>query len=373
MGSRFRNIAGKLLLSVAAVFLTLILLEGVFRLFDIGLGPLSGKGLFVEDKILGYRLKKNYYYDGEQITNSYGLHDDEFPLQKKPREKRILILGDSFTYGFTDFKDTYPQQLEKLLSQDSPVNPVQVINAGIPVYGLGQELEFLRGDGFQFQPEIVILGLFVGNDFTDFTGNLACVDGELIDHNVLENYSGFWGRLRLHTRIQFERLHLVRFLEDREWLEVSGLSEQESVLTIQHERYPLLLPNWYEKNYGAERWKVTCETLRRFRDLCRSRGVLFLLLIIPDMNQVDYKVLEEVVRRSGFGSMEAVADLPQRHLREFCGHESIPYLDVLLDFQEASLFKQLYLPNDTHFNSKGNKLLATLLRDYFRAHHMLIY
>jgi len=71
-------------------------------------------------------------YPGKNVEvriNSLGLRGEEITLEKPSGVKRILVLGDSYTYGvYVGNDETYPAVLEELFERDG--RNIQVINAG---------------------------------------------------------------------------------------------------------------------------------------------------------------------------------------------------------------------------------------------------
>jgi lysophospholipase L1-like esterase len=82
---------------------------------------------------------------------------------KPPGVFRILLLGDSQTFGWgLDDADTLGARLaSELRRPDAP--EVEVVNAGVPGYNTGQEAAFLRARGLDQEPDCVMV-LFIDND-----------------------------------------------------------------------------------------------------------------------------------------------------------------------------------------------------------------
>jgi len=98
--------------------------------------------------------------------NKAGYHDsDEFePGEELNKKKRILVLGDSFTWGATaPVGHAWVEVLERGLSRD---NDFIVWNTAIPAIGTRQELKTLEKYSAIMKPHIVLLGFYV-NDFDD--------------------------------------------------------------------------------------------------------------------------------------------------------------------------------------------------------------
>jgi hypothetical protein len=87
-------------------------------------------------------------------TNTKGLRGKkDFPYTKNKEKLRILMLGDSFTFGDEVSDDeTYSYYLQEMLPH------TEVINMGVHGYGHDQMLILLKEEGVKYQPDIVILG-----------------------------------------------------------------------------------------------------------------------------------------------------------------------------------------------------------------------
>ncbi len=87
-------------------------------------------------------------------SNSRGLRGrSEYSYSRTPGKERILVLGDSFTFG-TDVSDdeTYSHYLQSSLSN------AEVLNFGVQGYGQDQILLYLQKEGVKYHPDIVVLG-----------------------------------------------------------------------------------------------------------------------------------------------------------------------------------------------------------------------
>jgi len=68
----------------------------------------------------------------EVHTNALGFRDQEFESPKPPETYRVMVLGDSFTWGQgLAVKDRYSNLLQELLQQKMPEKRVEVLNFGI--------------------------------------------------------------------------------------------------------------------------------------------------------------------------------------------------------------------------------------------------
>jgi len=128
-------------------------------------------GFYVSDAVRGQRLSPGYrgWFAGVPVRiNLLGFRDErDYDLDKKDGTFRILVFGDSVTFGHGTLSETtYPFLLEQRLKQWRPEVNWEVWNLAVPGYNTGQELEYLREVGPIYKPDLVIIG-FYPNDFTD--------------------------------------------------------------------------------------------------------------------------------------------------------------------------------------------------------------
>ena len=134
-------------------------------------------GFYLTDAWRGQRLAPGYrgWFAGVPVQiNSLGFRDPrEYTVEKAVGTFRILVIGDSVTFGHgATFETTYPYLLEQRLKQWRPEVRWEVWNLGVPGYNTRQELTYLTEVGPRFRPDLVIIG-FYSNDFTanDATGD----------------------------------------------------------------------------------------------------------------------------------------------------------------------------------------------------------
>ena len=113
-------------------------------------------------------------------TNSRGLRGrTEYTYEPTPGTLRIVVLGDSFTFGDGVSDDeTYCANLQTILPH------VEIINMGVHGYGHDQMLILFREEGVKYRPDIVLLG-FAAADmprnrllFRDYAKPAFMIDGE---------------------------------------------------------------------------------------------------------------------------------------------------------------------------------------------------
>ncbi len=95
-------------------------------------------------------------------TNRHGWRDDERELARTPGRRRILALGDSFTFGQgVDRRERFTERLAAALPA------TEVVNLGMCATGPDQHLLIHEHEGRNYAPDLVLLTLFLGNDLDD--------------------------------------------------------------------------------------------------------------------------------------------------------------------------------------------------------------
>jgi lysophospholipase L1-like esterase len=87
-------------------------------------------------------------------VNSRGTRGPEFSLQTPPGVYRIVMLGDSVTFGFSGDDCDYPGVLQALFDAGR-VHRVEVINGAVEGYNSQDVLRVLEGDLLRYAPNLV--------------------------------------------------------------------------------------------------------------------------------------------------------------------------------------------------------------------------
>lgn len=150
--------------------------------------------IYEYDSLLGWKKKADYKgkvfkeeYSSYYNTNSKGLRGAEHSYKKDSNTYRILILGDSFTDGYTvNFNDLFSEiLLEKLNKTANKNNNFEVINTGVSGYSTDQEMLYFETEGFKYEPDLTVLMYYD----TDHHQNMMPFASERKPYIVLENDS----------------------------------------------------------------------------------------------------------------------------------------------------------------------------------------
>ena len=161
------GLSGRIALASASIAVAVIGLEVALRW--LGPGPVSvnpdQRHFWVYHPEFGWISRANHEgtFDNGNFKvhvaiNSQGLRGPEVAREKSAEMRRVLVVGDSFAWGFgVEYEEIFGTRLEATLSS------IEVINGGVTGYSTDQALLWLRSEGIRYAPGVVVYVLS-GND-----------------------------------------------------------------------------------------------------------------------------------------------------------------------------------------------------------------
>lgn len=277
--------------------------------------------------------------------NSHGLRDREYSYERLQGTGRILILGDSFAWGYgVEESQRFSELLEANLD-------VEVINGGVSGYSTDQELIWYGNEGIKYSPDLVVLVL-AGNDIGDNSRDLVSTiyykpvfsleNGQLVQMNTPVPVTSPPGKLIYGFS---QRSALFYFLVQRyfDLLHISG--DHDSVSSKQDQAQP-------DASSGEKPFELTVALLAEIRDLAASMDARFLIVATDSWwngpKGWTYADFLDELKAQGF---------------------------VVLDVPSASGYQpgRMLIPDDGHWNPEGHEFVAELLSAYIKADTLLIH
>ena len=331
----------------------------------------SFQGLFMDDAVTGYRLKpgartrfRTVEFEADIAINANGVRDDEAIGPKPTGERRIVILGDSLVLSVqVDLDRTFCELLEARLNRTAPDGVrYRVINAGVQGYGPVEEALFFRHVARQFEPDVVLTAVFVGNDAEEAVLNEARLSGDArpLTETVQE---GLVRRLRrLVRRSMVLQVFRLRALAAAERFAPGSATPLEPPLQS------------YAAN-PAPRIQRGVEITRRALEMiagdAASVGARTGIVLMPARFQVDdadYLRLQENVRQAGGVLLRDGANA--RFERALAGLPD-PRVDVLPALRRALPGSDLFYQQTVHLTPRGHEVVAAELESFLQRSGLL--
>lgn len=316
----------------------------------------------------------------DEFINSLGFRDREREVAKPSDTYRVLGIGDSFVYGAVPPRQNFLQVAENALNAAAlpDAHRIDIPLLGCPGWSVENELGLLRTLGLQMEPDLVLINFFVGNDVTGIPVRGTVIGGDL----YFKGSSRWWLNLLRRSRLFMLTEKSVFVALRKKWVtrrfdadagsgagSVADGGQDPNAVTISPE-YLLIqqrnLPVYTPATDGrmAQLWREAEQQLLAVEATCHQAGVPWLLVLIPTEIQVAPEVRQQVLQRLAVDPERFDIDLPQRRLREFAARHDLALIDLLPSLRAAhDPAAPLYMPNNTHWNERGNALAGRLLGD----------
>lgn len=333
-----------------------------FRLVRSGYYQLDGQlGWLPRAQISG-----EHPYNGTLVpfhTNSRGLRDREYSLEKPAGITRIVALGDSYTWGYrVRDEEVYTEVLESLLPH------MEVINLGVTAFMTDQELQYLKREGLAYDPDIVLLA-FCLNDFDEADGKVVrrvnATTGKASEERPVsqswmarikrQSVLFAWIRDRLNTNRllvkMLARLGLREPLGEADVLDVSLLPALKEP--------PASFPPLIEM--------AQAKILEIYQELA-SRSIRLIVVLIPSPFSADKDRFTQAIAVSRFEESDFDLDQPYRLMEKFARTNHIELINPVNVFRQShSYANPLYLFRDMHFSPIGHRVFAQEIYEYLMA------
>ncbi len=290
--------------------------------------------------------------------NNLGFRGRDLPEKRRPGCLRVMVLGDSYTFGdHVDTEEAWPALLERELAEglkrravprapqageslsfeitldaserDGDATSVEVVNAGANGFGILDAEALWARAGARLDPEIVIIG-FSPNDISDMTRPVPMI--ELMRRNAAMKSRPLVGPL-------------IRILQDTAVFNgMQILAARLRRTAGGHDALPAVEPARSAPEEAPEAWNGYRDALSRLAASLSSEGRLGLLVLFPSHGHV-----------TGEEPYHAGATIPA-----WAGDAGLACFDLLPALRSAALEGgKLYLvPLDSHPTPAGHAVAA---------------
>ncbi|MBU0678102.1 MAG: SGNH/GDSL hydrolase family protein [Verrucomicrobia bacterium] len=366
-----RNLAAGILTLLSSLIAIFIVLEAAFRLFGISPGGMAFRrvdikvngryqpasewgtaplkkpspypGVSAGEYVPGLQFRFVYasnprgYFDAENAVeasiNNMGTRGSDILPSEKSGLSRMLVLGDSFTFGEgVKDEDTFSIRLERLLNDDG-ARPWEVINCGVSSYNTSDEVTYLKNRWIGLKPDVVLI-VFVINDAYDDS-----VFGPL-HKGYVEGVS------RISNRGDMMGSRALGWMYNRYTRIKTGRSTAK-IYKSQFTDNPLI---------PGHNWDDCKTSLREAKELSEQQGFRLALVVFPELYLLDDRY-----------PFSGIRDIVTRE----CEETGIPVLDLFNTFEGRNAADLWVHPTDHHPNEKAHALAADAIFDFLSAQKLV--
>jgi hypothetical protein len=300
-----------ILFNLAAAGLLLIVF---FSILEFGL-----RWREVDTKLIDKAWVQNHIF-----YNKVGFRDNDYSIEKSDGVFRILIVGDSqtFGHGIDRLEDTYPKKLESRLNSSASKTKFEVLSFARPGWNADSHIQYLYKKGLAYQPDLILLA-FYHNDILP----PAYFDCDSTDQDIVDSDHFLNPVLNSSSVYRFLKFRINRGLE--------AAGEKPNYIQCRKEIYD---------SRAWDMQKVYLDTLIGTAQVNRTH---FMMTVIPVLFRLD-------------------DDYPMQFAHDklagFCTERNLECVD-LFDKAIRGVDAKEYVVSegDRHLNEKGSELVANVL------------
>lgn len=346
-----------LLLIFVSVLVSVFVAEVAVRIVT----PQDRSGVWRENSGYGFKVNKSFGQFRHQSGDNMVYYKFTYPHVRASYDKsakfKILVLGDSFTFGWLQPREKiFVTRLQQYSDLQLSTHSVTFINAAVGGWGTSEYLAYLESYGELVKPKVVLVVLNSDDIGRSLKSNLYQISDKnslRLKKNFTRTHESALKRFIHHSRIynwvleNSELLQLVRkiyytwFIERHE----AGLPHHSSLRSSKG----IIVPH----TVGL---KVDRSTQIRFAE------ALFVRL----QNWCVTHQAKLIVVTTGFTRYypKNTDDPTHAFLSEapaFFSKRQIPFFDISLAFKKAVAGKIIQIPKDEHPNAYAHGVIAKLL------------
>jgi len=292
--------------------------------------------------------------------NTLGLKNIEIDLHKPKNTFRILMFGDSFTYGLgLLINETLPSQLERKLNMNKNGSiTTQVLNFGVSGMNTFQEVMYALNYGLKFDPDIIMIvwifndiemNGYTTHDFNSFTktGTLPKIEKKGFpslareerigsfkgEKSIIMRFWNFYEKLKIKSK-------LIYFFGTRtkELLQKFGLNLKTSEKVIY-------------SDLDSDGFQLSFNSLKFINNKLNKIGIEFYTILYPPLQKLNDDYYNDLINKK---------------VEEYCIKNNINCLNLFDYFRGEKPSKLHTSTIDYHPNGYANKIASIALDKYIK-------
>jgi hypothetical protein len=339
----------------------------------------ASPGLFIDDPKVGHRMRpglRGVVGNWAEFTthvriNQLGIRGPEIGPHR-PGVRRVLVLGDSFTFGTgVEEEEAFPTRIAEELSRGGI--PAEGINAGMGAFGLPDEVAWYENYGRSIHPDLIVLGIFTGNDLQDAAPDhppIYVVRGDIVDE-AERHRSSVVHWLFQHSQLFALLKYSLPKPVDRALRRALRLPEPGAIRYLREEMAlydPKSRPG-VERGGGA----ASEAAVRHLLDLTSAEHTPVVALLLPSALQADDRLWNDTLRQLHLAHSQVDRMLPNEIFSAELARCGVPTLDLTPVLADAIRHGEVdFFPKDQHFTAAGHRRIAREAVRFLRARGLLV-
>jgi hypothetical protein len=353
------------LVLVVLLVVEFAVLEASLRWYGSSEASPGFQSLFMDDEQVGHRLRPNAHaryttveFSTDLKINAQGVRDDQDIGPKAPNERRVVILGDSLALSVqVPLGETFGKQLEARLNAAGGGDHWRVINGGVQGYSPVEEWLFYEHVAAAFQPDVVLIVTFVGNDAVEAYDRESWIDAG--HPPPVSTSDRALTRLRRYTRSSMV-LQYVR-------LRVDLLRSKFSTPAPERPLVSYATDPPIEVTHGLEVTRRAVDLIAKRASAAGARTAIALMPARFQTDDDDYGRFVDIIRAAG-GTFERNA--ASQRFAAALAPLGLPMIDLQPALAAQPDRSGLFFQRNIHLTPRGHDVVARTLFDFFEKNRL---
>ena len=318
--------------------------------------------------------------------NNLGFRDRDFAVRRSGA-KRVLAIGDSFTYGWgVDGEDSWPKVMERELRQGGL--DIEVANLGMPGAGPREYAALAERAIPLLRPDLIVVGMLQADDlfqaaespaerqapaserllrafralYPNLMPMVSPVDTKQI-HVSKEELRETWRKQVKDFLGQMTAAEIARF-EDlpspvRAAYQAGGLNPGLLYMAMRHGEF--LIDTCDVGGKGRHGIEETAKELAKIRQYAERVHADLVVVPVPYRAYVSRRDQAEMAGLGFHVEEEMISwSTPDEAIHEACRGAHVPFFSVTGEFRERGRANELYFQWDGHLNQAGHGAFGEL-------------
>jgi lysophospholipase L1-like esterase len=345
-----KRIGVPLLLVALSTVVAVGIAEVALRLIRPQVFPTIPAGLFTDDPAGFRELTPRFRGTISRAEFSAPVGISEFgvrgpgPRPRQPNTRRLLLMGDSQTFGFGVLDhETYAVRLQELLAAAYPESDIQVVNAGVPGYGTVDHILWLRKHGQEVDPDLVVVQFLSVNDFKINRGSAHV--RALLDSGAAPAAGGALPKANQTTTLSGRIVGAIHSLKRKSHV-MTLISESLSYAGMRLGLLGGVEAMWGE-DFTASDSAQTRSLIALLAAEAKAMGIPVVFLYTTGKAQVI----------AGDGSPLRSAAV----MASAASDAGVPWIDMTAELRKRPDRQRLYFVRDGHWTAAGHRAVAEVL------------
>lgn len=368
--------------------------EMMFRIFRGAPNPLANvtqkktDHLFEPNSVMKNTSSIEGEFEYTANINHHGYRGEDFTVTKDPNTLRILVIGDSFTFGVgANDKETIPYQMQENLTKQG--HRVEIINAGIGHTSPITHYLNLKNIHMKLKPDLVVMLFDLTDLWDDWHTHLGAIygdDGEIshFDATFINGKRSWWRSAVIHSAFckwinnkivrtynKMTELGLKTYIDNK----LHGKKKTKAVI-INSESTPneivmkhdglIMMRGQKRKDLIMKHWDLSEKYLLKSKKLLTDNNIPLILVSYPHDIYVGPNEWEEGRKTWGFETNRTYTDhLPFEILENFTQKNQVSYIATLNAFLKIKDVNKTFFYNwDGHMTPIGYKTVADTISNH---------